>query len=139
MLAGILAAIFIAVRISGINLATDEGSYTLTARFSDIAGLNRRSKVTMAGVTIGRVTDIQVDPFYAKAVVTMQIDGNVTDLPVDTMATILTEGLIGGRYISIEPGIEDDVLGDGDAIVETQSALVLEKFIGEMATRVGGS
>lgn len=139
VLAGILAAIFVAVRISGINVVTDEGSYAVTARFKDIAGLNRRAKVTMAGVTIGRVTEIEVDPEYAKAVVTMQIDGNVTNLPVDTQAMILTEGLIGGRYIGLEPGIEDEVIVDGGTIMDTQSAMVLEKFISEFATRAGGS
>lgn len=136
MLAGILALVFIAIRVSGINLGADEGSYTVTARFDDIAGLSIRSKVTMAGVTIGRVATIGVDTEYGEAIVGLEISGGVR-LTADTGAQILTEGLIGGRYVSLIPGADEEVIEDGGEITDTQGAMVLENLIGEFVTGMG--
>jgi len=137
VLAGILALVFLAVRVSGINTTAQEGSYKLIARFNDIAGLTIRSKVSLAGVTIGRVVGIGVDSEYAEAIVTMQIRNSINNLPLDTGAKILTEGLLGGRYIGIFPGGDEEVLKDGDTITETQGAIVLENLIGDFITKQG--
>ncbi len=137
VLAGILALVFIAIRVSGINTTSQEGTYQLLARFNDIAGLTVRSKVSLAGVTIGRVTAIDVDPVYAEAIVTLRIRNSINNLSADTGAKILTEGLLGGRYIGIFPGGEEDILKDGDTITETQGAIVLENLIGDFITNKG--
>lgn len=137
LLAGALALVFLVVRVSGINLDTNEGTYTLLARFDDIAGLSVRSKVSMSGVTIGRVTGIEVDSEYGEAIVTMAIDSRIDNLSVDAGARIQTEGILGGRYISLVPGAEDEYLANGDTITETQGAFVLENLIGELVTRMG--
>ena len=137
LLAGALALVFLAVQVSGINLDASAGTYTLNARFDEIAGLNVRSKVTMSGVTIGRVVGIDVDSEFGEAIVTMAIDSNIDNLSVDAGARIQTEGILGGRYISIVPGAEDEYLADGDTITETQGAFVLENLIGELVTRMG--
>ena len=139
VLAGILALIFLAVRVSGINIAQGSESYTLTARFDDIAGLKARARVAMAGVTIGRVTDILVDVEYGEAVVVMEIERAAGDLTLDTGAAILTEGILGARYISLLPGADEEMLADGDEILDTQGALVLENLIGDLVTRLGAS
>ena len=139
MLAGILATIFLAVRVSGVNFGAREGSYIVYARFDEIAGLRVRSKVSMAGVTIGRVANINVDVEYGQAIVAMEIDGNIENLSVDTGAQIQTEGILGGRYVSLIPGAEEEYLADGDTITDTQVAFVLENLIGELVTRMGGS
>ena len=137
VLAGILALIFLAVRVSGVNLTADRSSYNVLARFSDVSGLRERAKVTMAGVTIGSVTSISVDLEYGEAVVTMTLDGQAGKLPLDTGAQILTEGILGTRYVSLLPGADEEMLADGDYIENTQGALVLENLVGDLITRLG--
>jgi phospholipid/cholesterol/gamma-HCH transport system substrate-binding protein len=139
VLAGVLGLIFLAVKVSGISLTSDRSSYTVLARFDDVAGLRRRAKVSMAGVTIGRVAAIEVDMEYGEAVVRIEIDGKVGGLTADTGAQILTEGILGARYVNLMPGADEEVLADGDFIVDTQGALVLENLIGDLVTRLGSS
>jgi phospholipid/cholesterol/gamma-HCH transport system substrate-binding protein len=137
LVAGALAIVFLVVRVSGINPAAGGDTYTLHARFDEIAGLSMRSKVSMAGVTIGRVTAIEIDSEYGEAIVSMAIDQRIDNLSVDAGARIQTEGILGGRYVSLIPGAEDEYLVDGDTITETQGAFVLENLIGELVTRMG--
>jgi phospholipid/cholesterol/gamma-HCH transport system substrate-binding protein len=139
VLAGILAFVVLMVQVSGVSFTRSDGSYVLKASFNDVAGLRIRSKVSMAGVTIGRVTRITVDAAYGEAEVEMQIDGSTGPLPVDTGARILTEGILGARYISLMPGADEEMLQDGDYITDTQGALVLENLIGDFITRMGDS
>lgn len=136
VLAGILAFVFLVVRVSGINFE-DSSTYSITARFDDVAGLKRRAKVSMAGVTIGRVSGIQVDTDYGEAVVYMEIERRAGSLSTDTGARILTEGILGARYVNLLPGAEEETLGDGDEIMDTQGALVLENLIGDLMTSLG--
>ena len=139
VLAGALALTFLAVKVSGVNLSRSTDSYLVKARFDDVAGLRPRAKVSMAGVTIGRVSKIEVDMDYGEAVVSLEISGKPGKLSVDTGAQILTEGILGARYVSLLPGAEEDTLADGDFIEETQGALVLENLIGDLVTRLGSS
>ena len=113
----------------------------IKARFDDVSGLRLRSKVTMAGVTIGRVSGIDVDMLRGDAEVTMEIDGEEGGLTLDTGAKILTEGVLGARYVSLVPGADPDTLRDGDYILDefTQGAFVLENLIGDIVTRLGAS
>jgi len=139
VLAGALALTFLAVKVSGVNLTRNTDSYIVKARFDDVAGLRPRAKVSMAGVTIGRVSKIDVDMDYGEAVVSLEINGKPGKLSVDTGAQILTEGILGARYVSLLPGAEEDTLADGDSIENTQGALVLENLIGDLVTRLGSS
>ena len=139
VLAGALALTFLAVKVSGVNLSQATDSYQITARFDDVAGLRPRAKVSLAGVTIGRVSDIQVDLDYGEAVVFMEIQGEDGRLPTDTGAQILTEGILGARYVSLLPGADEEMLQDGDEIENTQGALVLENLVGDLITRLGAS
>ena len=136
VLAGILALIFLVVRVSGINFE-DGSTYSISARFDDVAGLKRRAKVSMAGVPIGRVTGIDVDTEYGEAVVYMEIENRAGSLSTDTGARILTEGILGARYVNLLPGAEEETLGDGGEILDTQGALVLENLIGDLVTSLG--
>ncbi len=138
MLTGFLALLFLAVQVSGISLERGTGTYTVEARFNDVAGIRPRAKVNMAGVTVGRVTDIRVDSEYAEAILTLEIDSAVR-LPTDTGAAIQTEGILGGRYVALLPGVDDDYLAEGDTITYTQSAMVLENLIGDFLINIGGS
>lgn len=137
VLAGIVGGIFLAIQVAGVNLVADEERYQVVARFDDVAGLRVRSKVSMAGVTIGRVEAINVDMQWGDAVVTLGIFGAPGNLTTDTSAKILTEGVLGARYISLVPGGDEETLQNGDEINDTQGALVLENLIGEFLTNLG--
>ena len=137
VLAGVLALVFLGVQVTGVNLGGQEESYQVQARFDDVAGLRTRAKVAMAGVTIGRVVGIDVDREYGEAIVTIEIDGNPGNLTADTGAKILTEGILGARYIGLLPGADEEMLADGDEIMDTQGALVLENLIGDFLTSLG--
>ncbi len=137
VLAGILSLLFLAFQVSGVNTAQAENSYMIEATFDDVAGLRRRGKVSMAGVTIGRVRDIAVDMEWGSAIVTLEIFGEPGGLTTDTAAKILTEGILGARYVSLLPGSDEEKLADGGEITDTQGALVLENLIGEFVTRLG--
>ncbi len=131
MVMGIIALILMALRVSGIS-STDVGDkYTITAYFENLGGLTERAKVSMSGVTIGRVTRVSLDTEDYVAVVEMEIDKNVSTLTTDTSAAILTAGLLGEKYIGLTVGADDDYLEEGGIIEDTQSALVLEELIGQ--------
>ncbi|NLY13320.1 MAG: outer membrane lipid asymmetry maintenance protein MlaD [Gammaproteobacteria bacterium] len=131
LLAGILALLLLALRVSGLTVSSSTDTYKLTAHFDNIAGLTTRAKVTMAGVTVGKVVAIDFDTETYTGKVTMEVQRRVNNLPIDTTASILTAGLLGEKYISFSVGGEDEVLTDGDVIYDTQSSLVLEELIGK--------
>lgn len=131
LLAGLLALLLLALRVSGLTVGSSENTYKVYAHFENIAGLTIRSKVTMAGVTIGKVTAIDLDRNSYMGRVTMVLDDAVDNLPADSTASILTAGLLGEKYIGISVGGEEEVLRDGSTIHDTQSSLVLEDLIGK--------
>ena len=130
LLAGVLALLLLSLRVSGLSVSNGD-TYRLYAYFDNIAGLTVRSKVTMAGVTIGKVTAIDLDRESYTGRVTLEIQQDVDILPYDSTASILTAGLLGEKYIGISVGGEEETLGDGDTIRDTQSSLVLEDLIGK--------
>ncbi len=128
---GFAALLFLATQTTDINEYVDNEGYSLIARFSNVAGLKVRAQVTLAGVPIGRVESIEFDNESLDAVVTLSIDPQYDRIPDDSDASILTAGLLGSKYIGIEPGGSDTFLKDQDEIQITQSAIVLEQFIGK--------
>jgi phospholipid/cholesterol/gamma-HCH transport system substrate-binding protein len=130
--AGILALTMLAFKVGNLTSADVVDGYKITARFDNVGGLKVKAAVTMAGVRIGRVSAISFDDTRYQAVVTMDIDGRYKNIPKDSSASILTSGLLGDQYIGIEPGGDEAFLKDGDTIIRTQSALVLEKLIGQV-------
>ncbi|PAV47693.1 outer membrane lipid asymmetry maintenance protein MlaD [Pseudomonas sp. HAR-UPW-AIA-41] len=131
LLAGLLALLLLALRVSGLSVSSAGETYKVYANFDNIAGLTVRAKVTMAGVTIGKVSAIDLDRDSYTGRVTMDIEKQVNNLPIDSTASILTAGLLGEKYIGISVGGEEEVLADGGQISDTQSALVLEDLIGK--------
>lgn len=131
ILAGIAALLLLALRVSGLTLGGQDSTYTLYANFDNVAGLTTRGKVTMAGVTVGKVQNITLDHDSFMGRVELSIDRKVDNLPVDSTASIVTAGLLGEKYISLSVGGEDQVLADQDEIYDTQSSLVLEELIGK--------
>jgi phospholipid/cholesterol/gamma-HCH transport system substrate-binding protein len=131
LLAGLLALLLLALRVSGLTVGSANDTYKVYAHFENIAGLTVRAKVTMAGVTIGKVTAIDLDRDSYTGRVTLSLDDSVDNLPVDSTASILTAGLLGEKYVGISVGGDEEVLADGDTIYDTQSSLVLEDLIGK--------
>lgn len=131
MLAGMISLAILAMRVSGFNVGAETNTYTLYARFENIGGLVVRSKVSIGGVVVGRVAEIRLDQDTYTALVRMEIDSDVQTISVDSTAAILTDGLLGGKYVGLSLGAEEAFLGQDDEITDTQSAIVLEELIGK--------
>lgn len=128
LLLAIAALIFLALHATDRGVVSGE-SYELTARFSNVGGLKPRATVSMGGVAVGMVDSIELDPETFEAKVTMQISEQYDNLPEDTSASILTSGILGDQYVGLEPGGSPEPLRDGDRILITSSAMVLEQLI----------
>lgn len=105
------------------------GGLTLTAQFDRIDGLGEGAAVRIAGVRVGSVAALRVDPRSFAAEVTLRLDRDLR-LPADTSAEVASESLLGGKYVSLMPGGAERVLGDGGRITETQGAVSLESLLG---------
>jgi phospholipid/cholesterol/gamma-HCH transport system substrate-binding protein len=128
---GFAALAFLTTQLpgSGLQLSRAQQSYAVTAQFDDIGGLKVGAPVTMAGVRIGQVNAISIDPSEYRAVVTLGIERRYDRVPDDSNAAIQTSGLLGANYVGITAGASDKFLHTGSQIPFTQSALVLENLI----------
>ena len=127
---GMVALFFMAMQVSNLSdIKSDERNFRITARFANAGSLKVRAPVSMAGVRLGRVEAIHFDKDSYEAVVDMRIDSSYDTLPMDTTASILTQGLLGEQYIGLSPGGDTEYLKDGDVVDMTQSAMVLEEVI----------
>ena len=113
---------------SGERMGGD--SYRVTARFTNAGDLKARAPVKIAGVKVGEIESIVLDPASFDAVATLRLAKSV-ELPMDTGASIFTSGLLGERYVGLDPGGDPDILKDGDELMLTQPAVVLEQLIGK--------
>jgi phospholipid/cholesterol/gamma-HCH transport system substrate-binding protein len=127
---GIGAILFLALRVGNLVSFGSTPGYRLEARFDNIGGLKLRAPVKAAGVVVGRVESIRLDPQSYQAIVTLRIDQGY-EFTADTIASILTSGLLGEVYIGLDAGGDTKMLGNGAVIAKTQSAVVLEKLIGQ--------
>ncbi len=128
---GLLAIAYMTVKLGHITGLTGD-TYTLNARFTNVAGLRSGSPVDVYGIEIGRVEAVAIDQQNERALVRMSVNNNVT-VYADAIASIKTEGLIGDKYISIDPGGAEEQLKPGGLIVETQSAIDIGDLIGKYA------
>jgi len=131
VLLGIAALVYLTVKL-GAGEFVGGDTYDVEARFANTGGLNNGALVMLAGVNVGRVEDIRLDPADYSAIVDMKIRSGVR-LPSDTMASIKTSGLIGDKYIALAPGAEEEFLEPSARIIETESAVELESLISKMA------
>lgn len=138
MLLALIALTVLAFKVSGLTSLFPEKTYAVNAEFDEIGGLKIRSPVKIGGVQIGEVSSIRLDKESFKAVVTMQIQDKYNDIPDDSTAGILTAGLLGDNYIAITPMYNKTVLKNGSMMQFTNSAMVLEKLIGQFIYKVGG-
>lgn len=137
----LLAGLFVALGIAAIAWLTIQlgagalvggDTYLVEARFTNASGLSKGGNVVVAGVPVGRVEGVRVDPADFSAIVSMRVLSNLK-LPTDTIASIKTTGLIGDKFIAIAPGADETYLKPGDRIVDTESSVDLESLIGKMA------
>jgi len=127
---GFAAIVFLALKVGNLASLETRPSYRLDAEFDNIGGLKLRAPVKAAGVIVGRVEAIRLDPKNYEAVVTLRMDKEY-QFSKDTIASILTSGLLGEVYIGLDAGGDPTMLADGGRIGKTQSAIVLEKLIGQ--------
>ena len=131
VLLGIAGLLFLALKAANLGSFTSSGdTYSLTAKFDNIGGLKVRAPVRSAGVTVGRVASIALDPKTYQGVVRLDMQRSV-QFPSDSSARILTSGLLGDQYVGLEAGAEEKVFAPGDVIKQTQSAVVLESLISQ--------
>ncbi len=133
VLLGMLGLVFLALKAANLGSVGGGDTYALTARFDNIGGLKVRAPVRTAGVVVGRIKSIALDPKTFQGVVELDIERSY-QFPKDTAAKILTAGLLGDQYIGLEPGGDDKNLAPGDTLAQTQSAVVLENLIGQFLT-----
>lgn len=137
LLLGIAALVWLAMRATDYGQDIGKETYTISARFANIGDLRNQAPVKIGGVTVGMVKSISLDPVSFEAVVEMQVASRFDEIPSDTGASILTSGVLGDRYIGLEPGGAPDMLQDGDEIFITQSAVVLEQVISKYLFNAG--
>ncbi|HEX7954133.1 MAG TPA: outer membrane lipid asymmetry maintenance protein MlaD [Burkholderiales bacterium] len=140
--AGVAALFMLALKVGNASSVSVSDGYRVVAEFDNIGGLKVRAPVKSAGVVVGRVEAISLDTRSFRANVTMRIDKHYP-FPKDSSASILTAGLLGEQYVGMDGGGDEQVLKDGDHLKITQSAIVLEKVIGQFlygkAAETGGT
>ncbi len=127
MVIGFVCFAWMSVRLGDVGLFNDP-TYSVSARFGSVSGLKAGAKVEIAGVHIGKVASIRLDPETYEAIVELEINKDVV-LQEDVIASIRTAGIIGDRYINITPGGLEDLIVDGGMIEETESAINLEELL----------
>jgi phospholipid/cholesterol/gamma-HCH transport system substrate-binding protein len=128
---GLIGLVFLALKAANLGTFSSGDTYSLIAKFDNIGGLKVRAPVRSAGVTVGRVTSITLDPQTYQGIVRLDIQHGV-QFPSDSSARILTSGLLGDQYIGLEAGADDKKMyASGDTIKQTQSAIVLESLISQ--------
>jgi phospholipid/cholesterol/gamma-HCH transport system substrate-binding protein len=129
VLAGLGALAYLSFSVGGLSYH-GPGGLQLFAAFDQTGGLKTRAPVVISGVKVGQVSAIDLDGHY-RARVTLDLDRGLK-LPVDTSASIVTAGILGDRYVSLQLGGEEQLLKPGDEIGFTESALILERMIGKL-------
>jgi phospholipid/cholesterol/gamma-HCH transport system substrate-binding protein len=127
---GLAAILFLALKVGNLLTLNTTPGYVLEADFDNIGGLKLRAPVKAAGVVVGRVESVRLDPTTYQAVATLRIDREY-QFSRDTIASINTSGVLGEVYVSLDSGGDPVMLKNGDRIAKTQSAIVLEKLISQ--------
>ena len=136
ILLGFAALAYLATQTTSIANYSQGPSYAIKARFTNVGQLKLRAPVKIAGVRVGTVSEVKLEPDKLDALVTLSIDKRFDKIPDDSAAAVFTSGLLGDQYVAIQPGGSPDVFKDGDEVVLTQSSMQLEELIGKYL--VGG-
>jgi phospholipid/cholesterol/gamma-HCH transport system substrate-binding protein len=129
VLVGLAAVAYLSLSVAGGAYSGPTG-LRIHADFDEIGGLTTRAPVVISGVKVGTVESIGLADDY-RARVVLNLDPSLK-LPIDTTASIVTSGVLGDRYVSLQPGAEDELLAAGDQIEFVESAVILERMIGKL-------
>jgi len=129
VITGIGALMVLSLKVGNLDTYNGSETYVIKGNFENIGGLKVRAPVKSSGVVVGRVVDIQFSTKTYDAIVAMNIEDRY-QFPKDTFASILTAGLLGEQYVGLDAGGDDEMLEEGDTIMKTNSAVVLEEMIG---------
>ena len=136
ILLGFAALGYLATQTTSLANYRQGDTYAIKARFTNIGQLKLRAPVKIAGVRIGSVSDILLEPEKLDALVTLAIDKRYSQIPDDSAAAVFTSGLLGDQYVALQPGGSPDAFKNGDEVLLTQSSMQLEDLIGKYL--VGG-
>jgi phospholipid/cholesterol/gamma-HCH transport system substrate-binding protein len=137
LLLGLGALLWLSTQATDFGSDLGDETYRISARFTNVADLKPRAPVKIGGVAVGIVDTIRLDPVTFEAVVDMQVDERFNEIPLDTSASILTSGVLGDRYVGLEPGGSFEYLVEGDELIVTQSAVVLEQLVSKYLFNAG--
>lgn len=132
VLVGLAAIAYLSIQVGGLS---GPRGFHLYATFDQIGGLTARAPVVVSGVEVGQVSSIGLDEDL-RARVELDLDPSL-ELSVDTSAAIMTEGVLGNKFVALEPGGEEELLKSGDEIAFTESAVLLERLIGKFVNDAG--
>ena len=133
-----VAVIFFMFAYSTVKIKTSDRSYPIKARFTQVEGIVEGSDVLISGIKVGTVTSLKLDPTTYYAVMTFSVSDAIK-LPVDSSVKISTNGLLGGKNVSISVGSSSDFLKSGDEIQYTQSSLNLEDLLSKFLFSMSSS
>jgi phospholipid/cholesterol/gamma-HCH transport system substrate-binding protein len=125
----LVAAAFLGYAVANSGRSVTSG-YTLFARFDHIDGMGVGADVRIAGVKVGTVNEARIDPQTFQAVVALSVRNDIR-LPKDSAAIITSESLLGGKFLSLQPGGDEAILQPGQSITITQSSISLEELLGK--------
>lgn len=127
----LIAAVFFVFAYKTSNMSKTSDGYNVFANFQNIDGITKGSDVKLAGIKIGYVDTLSLEDDTYYAVVKLNID-NAVEIPKDSRAIVSTNGILGGKYIRINPGGSEKNIDHGGKIKFTQSALNIEDLIGKL-------
>ncbi len=126
-----VALFFVATAYTNSGIRSEDG-YNIIAAFDRVDGVTRGTDVKIGGIKVGTVEDMKLNPETFRAEITLDIENNVK-LPADSTAEISSDGLLGGKFVNIVPGADEEILKNGGRIEYTQSSINLEQLLGKFA------
>ena len=131
MLVGFGSLVYLALQLGEVQWLTSGNTYLLNAEFDNVSGVKKGASVQVAGVVVGSVEGIRLDEQnYAE--VTMRLDNSVK-VPVDSIASVKSQGIIGDKFIQISLGGDEELFKEGEVVTETESAIDIESLISKFA------
>jgi phospholipid/cholesterol/gamma-HCH transport system substrate-binding protein len=130
ILAGFMALVYLAFNLGEVSILSAGKRYTVQAEFVNVAGIKKGASVQVAGVDVGEVTELSLVDQYAN--LTLRIDNDVK-IPRDSIASVKSQGIIGDKFIQISLGGDEEMLAEGDVIVDTESSVDIESLISKFA------
>jgi phospholipid/cholesterol/gamma-HCH transport system substrate-binding protein len=131
MVIGFAAFVYLALQLGEVSFLSDSKTYLLKAEFDNVAGVKKGASVQVAGVVVGEVAVVELSEDDV-AVLSLKID-NSLEVPIDSMASVKSQGIIGDKYIQLSLGGEEELFKPGGLLVETESSLDIESLISKFA------